>query len=906
VALVASLSLAFDILARDRASREFRNVGDAADDAGKKGEHFGRLLEGGMKLAVGALAAASAGMVAFAATSVKSLARIERINAQTDTVIASMGNVAGVTSQHIQDLAGELENLTASEAESVQEGANLLLTFGNIRNEAGQGNDIFDQTTRLMVDMARAMGTDVQAGAIQLGKALNDPIKGITALSRVGVSFTDEQKDLIRTLTESGDVMGAQKVILKALEEQFGGSGEAFAQTTQGQIELAKHAIGTLGETMTAAFLPVVGRLAGGAARVLNELATGFDEGTGAGGRMRDVLNRVGDVATSVFGYLKAEVWPVLVDGFNQAKEAVTSFVSAFQAGDGDITSSGLDGWMERLGYATRLTFDFIKDEVIPRLQEFAGFVSRNRDVVGVFVGILGGLAVAVGIVSAATSVLNVVLAANPIGLIVLAVAALAAGLYAAYTRSDEFRAVVDRAWAAIRDAVRVAWEGYIQPALQALWSFIQNTLIPAVQDLWQKYLAPAFAAIGQAIQYAWNNVIKPAFEGWWFYINNILIPVVKFLWERVIKPAFEAIGTIIKATWDYVIYPIFQAWWSYVQNVVIPIIRFLWENVVRPVFEFIGSKIKQVWEGVILPALRAWWDFIQNKVIPVVKFLWESVISPLFTAIGNLIRDTWTNTIKPNLEKFRDTVTNVSDGFKTAREKVNEFIDKVKNFTLPGWVKDLADLVKKIAGLSGKAFDAIFGGIGDAPGSVRGVFVGPGGSYGGGRQEQGYSGTALRRVQSVLPGNMRVTSTYRSPARNRAVGGSPTSLHMDKNNPAVDIAGPVPAMDKFAAVLKGMGGWRQLLYRVKGHFDHIHVAHSGGTVDRSWPTLPGLRPDERPAILQVGEQVRSVADVRAGGPARTGDTYIVNGITIAAAEMSDEVVHFFRTIKQRSRMATG
>jgi hypothetical protein len=57
--------------------------------------------------------------------------------------------------------------------------------------------------------------------AIQLGKALNDPIAGISALSRVGVTFTEEQKATIESMVKMGDVAGAQKLILAELAREF-------------------------------------------------------------------------------------------------------------------------------------------------------------------------------------------------------------------------------------------------------------------------------------------------------------------------------------------------------------------------------------------------------------------------------------------------------------------------------------------------------------------------------------------------------------------------------------------------------------------------------------------------------------------------------------------------------------
>ena len=130
----------------------------------------------------------------------------------------------------VGDLVTAISNKAGYDDEAIQSGANLLLTFTNIRNEAGKGNDIFNQSTRILTDMSTAMGTEPKQAAIQLGKALNDPIKGISALSRVGVTFTDGQKKTIKSLVDGGKTMQAQKIILKELNSEFGGSAAAQAR----------------------------------------------------------------------------------------------------------------------------------------------------------------------------------------------------------------------------------------------------------------------------------------------------------------------------------------------------------------------------------------------------------------------------------------------------------------------------------------------------------------------------------------------------------------------------------------------------------------------------------------------------------------------------------------------------
>jgi len=121
--------------------------------------------------------------------------------------------------------------------------------------------------------------------------------------------------------------------------------------------------------------------------------------------------------------------------------------------------------------------------------------------------------------------------------------------------------------------------------------------------------------------------------------------------------------------------------------------------------------------------------------------------------------------------------------------------------------------------------------------------------------------GSALNRVKGALTAGTYVTSTYRSPAQNAAVGGSPRSYHLDRANPAVDIGGSTAALNILYGKLRAIGGWRELLWQVKGHYDHIHAANTGGFI-------PGGGPDQDSllAMLTPGEFVFSRKSVKALG----------------------------------------
>jgi len=180
------------------------------------------------------------------------------IMAQTESVIKSTGGAAGVSAQHIADYAASLSAASGQSLfgdSQIQESENLLLTFTNIKDKT------LDAATAISVDMAQALGGAPKDAAIGLGKALNDPITGISALSKVGVTFTEEQKEQIKTMQESGNMAGAQAVILAELNKEFGGSAKAAADADGGMAKF-NDSIGEAFEGVGAKLLPMLNKFA--------------------------------------------------------------------------------------------------------------------------------------------------------------------------------------------------------------------------------------------------------------------------------------------------------------------------------------------------------------------------------------------------------------------------------------------------------------------------------------------------------------------------------------------------------------------------------------------------------------------------------------------------------------------
>jgi len=137
-----------------------------------------------------------------------------------------------VTAKHIENLANELSKVSAVDDEVIQSGENMLLTFKNIQGAR------FDQAVSASLDLAAgfaaASGSSInmKSATIQLGKALNDPIAGMSALTRVGVQFSEQQANQITKLVESGNLYKAQGIILQEVNSQFAGSAKAQATAT--------------------------------------------------------------------------------------------------------------------------------------------------------------------------------------------------------------------------------------------------------------------------------------------------------------------------------------------------------------------------------------------------------------------------------------------------------------------------------------------------------------------------------------------------------------------------------------------------------------------------------------------------------------------------------------------------
>ncbi len=183
------------------------------------------------------------------------------VTAQSEAVIKSTGGAAGYSATQFEDMANKLSTVVPMSHDAIQAGENMLATFTNI------GQKTFPQATATVVDMTSAFQAagkkmNISDVAILVGKALNDPVKGISALTRVGVSFTAQQKAQIAAMEKVGNTAGAQAIILGELNREFGGSGAAAGKTFPGQLEILKNSLSMVEAKIGMAIIPIFIKLA--------------------------------------------------------------------------------------------------------------------------------------------------------------------------------------------------------------------------------------------------------------------------------------------------------------------------------------------------------------------------------------------------------------------------------------------------------------------------------------------------------------------------------------------------------------------------------------------------------------------------------------------------------------------
>ncbi|MEA3641305.1 MAG: DUF4214 domain-containing protein [Lamprobacter sp.] len=218
----------------ERVERQLRRVRPSAEQSSR--------AMAGMSAAVKGLGAAAAAVaIAKIGGALSDIAReadqAQRNMLRTEAILKATGHTAGLTAQQLKDNASALALATLQSVEGVEQAQQILLTFRSV------SGDTFTRATELAADLATVTGGNLNSAMTQLGKALEDPVKGLNAMTRSGVSFTEAQKEIIKTLAETNRQAEAQAMILDELARQYGGVARKEAEGYAGAVD-------TLGQRM--------------------------------------------------------------------------------------------------------------------------------------------------------------------------------------------------------------------------------------------------------------------------------------------------------------------------------------------------------------------------------------------------------------------------------------------------------------------------------------------------------------------------------------------------------------------------------------------------------------------------------------------------------------------------------
>lgn len=713
---MADSTLAFNVLAKDNASGTFKKIGKSAEDTGRK---FGFLaarshgLTAGMTAGFGKIVAGLGAIATVSAFTgfINDARESAKVGRLTEQVIKSTGKAAHISADQVGSLATSISNKTGADDEAIQSGENLLLTFTNIRNEVGKGNDIFNQASSMITDMTAALNNGevtaegMKASSIQLGKALNDPIKGVSALQKVGVSFTQQQKDQIKTLVESGNTLGAQKIILGELNKEFGGAAAAASDP----LTKLKTILGNVSEQIGGFFLPAVDKaatfLGTKAVPAVSALANTF-------------AAKVGPRLREFGGFLGVEVLPKIKELAGFVKERVIPALAELATKIGAALAPILSDMGQKIKNeilpALKILGVFLVEKVVPALGSMADFVKRNKDFFIPFAETVVVLVAGLKAWAIVQGILNAVLAANPIGLVVIAIAALVAGLIYAYKHSEKFRAIVDGAF----NAVKVG--------ATAVIDFFKNNW----KNLPLLLLGPfgimifAFKALGPNLTNGLKAGLLKGLTGIGSWLKNHLVDPVVNAVKRLFgisspSTVFSGIGwQLIAGLLSGILKKIAGiGTWLY-NNVILPIVRRFnqanqWlvdkgKSIIAGLLSGLGTKWTDVatWIGKRRESVLSWignsLNWLKQKGRDVLQGFWEGLLEKW--------RDVtkWVGGIATWIKDHKGPVSLDRILLKPAGLALMKgFLDGLKSGAGAAW-----DFVSKVGGKSRSALEATFGAI--------------------------------------------------------------------------------------------------------------------------------------------------------------------------------------------------
>jgi phage-related protein len=557
--------------------------GVGKDAGGKAGKGFMGGMGGALKVGV-----AAAGIGALAGITTKALGNAreaQQITNITEATIKATGGAAGVSATHVQDMANALQRTTGISDETIRSGSNIILTFKNIANAAGDGNDIFDQTTKAALDLSAAGFGSVESASTMLGKALNDPLKGMSALTRVGVTFTDQQREQVEAAMANNDILGAQKIILAEVEGQVGGVAEAAADPMDKLTNMFNDLLEVLGSSLMPALTAIA-----------------------------DALQPVFDALGPVIGEVAGLLGGVLADAVTQ----LTPILSPLAQIAGRI-SGALGGVLSKVVAALAPLIVTLLEALMPVLDVFIALLEPILEVVAV-------------LLEALMPVIQPL-----IGLVAALIRLFAAGL----------AKVLEHVLLPVLNLVASVIGDYLGPALQSIGDFlepvvgyIEDTVGPVIIGVWDAI----FGVIGGFVEW-FQGTALPIIEGVVNFVigyYQTLWNIVKTVWDGItgfIRAAVGTIGSILGGISGIVttVIGFFRNLWTGAQNMLGGLIGFITgiPGRILSIFGGLAGSLYNIGRNMIQGLINGAGSLLRNIASFFLNMLPGWIVGPFKAALG-------------------------------------------------------------------------------------------------------------------------------------------------------------------------------------------------------------------------------------------------------------------------------
>jgi TP901 family phage tail tape measure protein len=403
--------------------------------------------------------------------------------------------------------------------------------------------------------------------------------------------------------------------------------------------------------------------------------------------------SRVGEIITQAFGKKAGTGINVLVeqlDRFNSKFKPLKDGADQFGKAWGDTQKNLSQQWDELKG-----TFDAlltgIGSKLIPVLSSVAGFLLKNKGLVETLTPVILGLvaafalaAVAVKAFEAAQAVFS--LLTSPIGLVIIAIALLAVGIYELVKHWKTVEKAGREAARAIEGAWSHVYSAVVSPVIKA-FDTVKKTVGAVWSDIWRDAVAPVIRAFD-----AVKEAITSSFDSWWKSHGAEVKEVWGAIWRFVsdyFKIEWDIVVAVVKIGWA-VISAIFKTAWT----VTVAIVKTGWDllmAVMKPAMDILITIFKVSWD-VISTIFKVAWDLIAG------------IVKIAIAAIQAIIKVTW-DIIVGIFNVFLDVVTgHWGKAWDDIKATVTQVVNAVKGFLSAAW-----DAIK---GTAVSAWNALYGGV--------------------------------------------------------------------------------------------------------------------------------------------------------------------------------------------------